>query len=101
MGLGATILHGVVFLYLQLEEFKAASFTIADGIYGSSFYMLVGVHGMHVFAGVRALGVMLVRLLLQHFSTERHLGLRLSIWYWHFVDVVWVALWLIVYIWKS
>ena len=83
-----TLVHGVVFLYFQYVEFRRRRFSIADGVYGSCFFMLVGLHGMHVMAGVRALFRRLLRIAGLHFSTERHLGNRFSIWYWHFVDVI-------------
>nr|AQN67795.1 cytochrome c oxidase subunit 3 [Pinctada albina] len=96
-----TLIHGLVFLYFQYVEFKSSGFTIADGVYGSGFFMLVGLHGMHVMVGVVALFVSLVRMVGMHFSTERHLGYRFAIWYWHFVDVIWVILFGLVYVWKS
>nr|ACV92163.1 cytochrome c oxidase subunit III [Pinctada maxima] len=101
LSLVITLAHGVVFLYFQYVEFSSSSFSIADGVYGSCFFMLVGLHGMHVMAGVSALFGSLVRMAGLHFSTERHLGYRFSIWYWHFVDVIWVMLFVLVYVWKS
>lgn len=88
LGLIITLVHGVVFLYFQYVEFKRRGFTIADGIYGRGFFMLVGLHGLHVIVGVVALFISLLRIVAMHFSTERHLGYRFSIWYWHFVDVI-------------
>lgn len=86
--LSVVICHGLVFLYFQYKEFYMARFTIADGIYGRAFYMLVGLHGLHVALGVVALFLNLVRLRLMHFSTERFITLRFAIWYWHFVDII-------------
>ena len=83
-----TVVHGLVFLYFQYVEFKRSGFTIADGVYGRGFFMLVGLHGMHVMVGVFALFSRLLRIVSMHFSTERHLGYRFAIWYWHFVDVI-------------
>ena len=75
------ITHGLVFLYFQYHEFYMCRFTITDRVYGRAFFMLVGLHGLHVIVGVLALFFNLVRLRLHHFSTERHMTLRFAIWY--------------------
>nr|UWM10853.1 cytochrome c oxidase subunit III [Pseudocuneopsis sichuanensis] len=98
-GLIFTLLLGFYFTFLQVCEYKECSFTIADSVYGSLFYVMTGFHGVHVILGSILLLVSLFRLLGHGFSMERHLGLELSIWYWHFVDVVWVCLYLCVYWW--
>nr|USS60638.1 cytochrome c oxidase subunit 3 [Nipponacmea sp. JM-2022] len=98
-GLVATILLGFIFMGVQAKEWWDAPFDIRDSVYGSCFYMMTGLHGLHVFAGLIFIIVCLGRLLRNHFSTARHLGLLCAIWYWHFVDVVWVFLWIIVYVW--
>nr|APG32429.1 cytochrome c oxidase subunit III [Pteria penguin] len=99
--LSTVIFQGGVFMYIQVKEFNMASFTIADGIYGSAFFMLVGLHGLHVMVGLASLSYGLIRMLFQHYSTERHAAFRFTIWYWHFVDVVWVGLYAFVYYLKS
>jgi heme/copper-type cytochrome/quinol oxidase subunit 3 len=93
-GLLMTILLGVTFSFCQLYEYKTASFSINDGIYGSVFYMSTGFHGLHVFIGSIMLIVCYVRARRGHFSRTQHVGFEVSAWYWHFVDVVWIFLWI-------
>jgi len=94
-----TLCLGAYFLSLQYIEFSISSFSIADSAFGSSFFLLTGFHGFHVFLGTIFLIVMFFRLLSLHFTSSRHLGFVFSIWYWHFVDVVWLFVYLIVYCW--
>lgn len=83
------ILAGVLFLVVQFKEYKAASFCIADGAYGRAFYLLTGLHGLHVLGGLLFLRVQALRLYLYHFTGGRRwVGLKFAVWYWHFVDVV-------------
>lgn len=100
--LAVTIALGVVFLggqaYEYLDLIVGEGFTIASGIYGSTFYTLTGLHGLHVTGGVIALIVMLARMLMGHFSPTNHFGLEGTILYWHFVDVVWFLLFAVVYV---
>jgi len=96
--LGSTILLGIFFSFVQCYEYHACSFTIADSAYGSCFFLATGFHGLHVLLGTVFLTVMLFRVHSNHFSTTHHLGFVFSAWYWHFVDVVWVLLYLIIYI---
>nr|ACQ91073.1 cytochrome c oxidase subunit III [Pyganodon grandis] len=98
-GLSITILLGLYFTFLQVNEYMECSFTIADSVYGSLFYVMTGFHGIHVIVGTMMLLVSEFRLMSHDFSSERHLGLEVSIWYWHFVDVVWIFLYLCVYWW--
>lgn len=98
-GLGLTIVCGVLFFRVQLREYYWNSFTIADSVYGRTFYMLTGFHGIHVFVGTLWLIVRFGRLWFGHFRSRRHFGLEACLWYWHFVDVVWVFVWLFVYLW--
>lgn len=93
-----TVLFGLAFLYIQYTEYTNAEFDISDGIYGSTFYMLTGFHGGHVIIGVTALIITLIRLLELHFSSYSHTGFKLALIYWHFVDVVWIFVFLIVYV---
>ena len=101
LGLSATILFGILFFLFQLYEYSHAGFSINDGVYGSIFYMLTGFHGFHVFVGTIFLIVCLVRFLYQHFTPAHHFGYEAAIWYWHFVDVVWILLFFLVYYWPS
>ena len=100
--LGLTIVLGLTFLFFQAEEYAEAynhlGLTLASGIYGSTFFMLTGFHGAHVTIGTFMLIVQFFRSLKGHFEPEDHFGFEASAWYWHFVDVVWVCLFLFVYI---
>jgi len=96
-----TLLLGAQFLCFQSLEYFSSSFTIADSVFGSAFFFLTGLHGLHVFFGLLFLIFNYLRFLGFHFTPSRHLGLVFSIWYWHFVDVVWLFVFLIVYIWGS
>ncbi|MCQ4297931.1 cytochrome c oxidase subunit 3 [Pseudomonas stutzeri] len=102
IGLALTVLLGVAFLILQIEEYIHAytelGLTLGSGIYGATFFMLTGFHGAHVTMGAIILTVMLVRILRGHFSPEQHFGFEAAAWYWHFVDVVWIALFVFVYV---
>ena len=94
----ASIILGLAFLYIQKEEFLHSQFDISDGIYGSTFFMLTGFHGGHVIIGVTGLIITLYRLIELHFSSYSHTGFKLALIYWHFVDVVWIFVFLIVYV---
>lgn len=100
--LGLSVLLGIVFLFLQVEEYVHAyhelGLTLNSGIYGSTFFLLTGFHGFHVTLGAFMLGVMWLRAMKGHFKAEDHFGFEAASWYWHFVDVVWVCLFLFVYI---
>ena len=100
--LGISVLLAIVFLFLQVEEYAHAyselGLTLNSGIYGSTFFLLTGFHGFHVTLGAFMLGVMWFRALKGHFKPEDHFGFEAASWYWHFVDVVWVCLFLFVYI---
>lgn len=99
--LGLTIGLAIIFTGLQAYEYMTAPFTISDGIYGSTFYMATGFHGFHVFIGTCFLIVCLGRHLYNHFTRDHHLGFEAAAWYWHFVDVVWIFLFLTIYWWGS
>lgn len=96
-----TIILGLYFTILQLNEYIEASFTIADRVYGSIFFVATGFHGAHVIIGTSFLSVNLLRILLNHFSNTHHFGFEAAAWYWHFVDVVWICLYICVYWWGS
>jgi heme/copper-type cytochrome/quinol oxidase subunit 3 len=94
-----TVALASVFSTLQCFEYFTAPFNISDSIYGSVFYMATGFHGFHVIVGTLFLGVCWVRLFSYHFTTQHHFGFESAAWYWHFVDVVWLFLFISVYWW--
>jgi heme/copper-type cytochrome/quinol oxidase subunit 3 len=98
-GLFVTVALGFTFLTLQAIEYGEATFGLSDGIYPSVFYLATGFHGFHVFVGACFLTVMLFRALKGNFGAERHTGFEAAEWYWHFVDVVWIFLFVWVYWW--
>ncbi|KAF3759843.1 cytochrome c oxidase subunit III (mitochondrion) [Drosophila pseudoobscura] len=98
-GLFFTVLLGIYFTILQAYEYIEAPFTIADSVYGSTFYMATGFHGVHVLIGTTFLLVCLLRHLNNHFSKNHHFGFEAAAWYWHFVDVVWLFLYITIYWW--
>jgi cytochrome c oxidase subunit III len=99
--LGVTILFGVVFLALQVYEYihayKDLNLKLTSGIFGSTFFMLTGFHGFHVTVGAIMLFVVMIRLMKGHFTPQNHFAFEAAAWYWHFVDVVWLGLFVIVY----
>ena len=99
--LGLTVLLGGLFLFFQAEEYihayKELNLTLGSGIYGSTFFMLTGFHGLHVLIGMLMLLFITLRLQKGHFTPERHFGFEGAAWYWHFVDVVWLGLYILVY----
>jgi len=97
--LGYTIFLGMVFTVLQGYEYSVLPFNIDTNVYGSIFYMITGFHGFHVIVGTIMLFVCLVRIKKYHNSNKYHVGFICALWYWHFVDIVWLGLYLIVYIW--
>jgi len=101
LGLLVTILLAIFFTGLQVFEYTAAPFSISDSVYGSIFYLTTGFHGFHVFVGTCFLIVCMARLYFNHFSREQHIGFEAGAWYWHFVDVVWLFLYVSVYLWGS
>ncbi len=100
-GLGLTIILGVAFTSLQAYEYIHASFKFADGIYSSTFYMATGFHGFHVLVGTTFLIVCFFRARKGHFKPDHHFGFEAAAWYWHFVDVVWLFLFVSIYWWGS
>jgi len=99
VGLTITVILGLYFTALQALEYYEASFRIADGAYGSTFFIATGFHGLHVLVGTLFLMVCLWRHQKFQFSPSHHFGLEAAAWYWHFVDVVWLFLYLAVYWW--
>jgi cytochrome c oxidase subunit 3 len=100
-GLVFTIILAVIFTALQGIEYTVSSFTISDGIFGSCFYFGTGFHGLHVLIGTIFITVGLWRALAYHLTTNHHLGFEASILYWHFVDIVWLFLYIFIYYWGS
>jgi cytochrome c oxidase subunit 3 len=98
----ATVVLGFVFVLLQAEEYKVAyeqfGLTLGSGIYGSTFFMLTGFHGLHVTLGAIMLTVITIRCIRGHFNPSHHFGFEAVAWYWHFVDVVWLGLFIFVYV---
>ena len=101
IGLAMTVALGAVFLGLQAYEYNHAytemGLTLGAGVYGATFFMLTGFHGFHVLVGTLMLIVMLMRSIAGHFTAEHHFAFEAVSWYWHFVDVVWVLLFILVY----
>jgi cytochrome c oxidase subunit III len=100
-GLGLTILLGAAFTCVQAYEYAHAAFAFKDGVYSSTFYMATGFHGFHVLVGTIFLIVCFFRAVNGHFTPERHFGFEAAAWYWHFVDVVWLFLFVAIYWWGS
>jgi cytochrome c oxidase subunit 3 len=99
-GLTLTVLLGVIFTALQAWEYTLAPFKFYNGgIYSSTFFLATGFHGFHVIVGTTFLFVCLMRALKGHFTPEKHFGFEAAAWYWHFVDVVWLFLFVCIYWW--
>ena len=96
-----TIGLGVFFLGCQAFEYYFAGFTFQDTVYGGTFYILTGLHGMHVLVGTIFLIVCLWRASNLHFTLWKQVGFKSAVWYWHFVDVVWIFLYLVIYVWGN
>ena len=100
-GLWLTVLLGLLFTAIQAYEYSHAPFAFGQNTYSSAFYMATGFHGFHVIVGTIFLAVCLRRTYLGHFTPKQHFGLEAAAWYWHFVDVVWLFLFVTVYVWGS
>lgn len=96
-----TIFLGLYFTLLQASEYYETSFAISDGVYGSTFFMATGFHGLHVIIGSTFLIICFIRQLNFHFTSKHHFGFEAAAWYWHFVDVVWLFLYVSIYWWGS
>lgn len=94
-----TVILGAYFTRIQAIEYREAPFSIADSIYGSTFFVATGFHGLHVIIGATFLLVCWMRLKFSHFSSSHHFGFEAAAWYWHFVDVVWLFLYTFIYWW--
>lgn len=100
-GLTLTVALGVLFTICQAYEYGHAAFDFSGHIYGSTFFMATGFHGFHVIVGTIFLAVCLFRALAGHFSPTQHFGFEAAAWYWHFVDVVWLFLFMAIYVWGA
>jgi cytochrome c oxidase subunit III len=98
-GLWLTIVLGVIFSAIQAYEYMHAPFPFGESNYSSAFYMATGFHGFHVLVGTIFLMVNLVRAYKGHFTPRQHFGFEAAAWYWHFVDVVWLFLFVVIYVW--
>jgi cytochrome c oxidase subunit 3 len=98
-GFIVTLVLALVFTLLQIGEYLNAPFNITDSVFGSAFYSLTGLHGLHVIIGSIFIFVCFIRFVKYHFTNRHHLGFEFASWYWHFVDVVWLFLYVFVYIW--
>lgn len=96
-----TVVLGAYFTALQLREYLEATFSIADRVYGSTFFVATGFHGLHVLIGSTFLLICLIRNIIHQFSVSHHFGFEAAAWYWHFVDVVWIFLFICVYWWGA
>ncbi|MEL6237449.1 MAG: cytochrome c oxidase subunit 3 [Pseudomonadota bacterium] len=98
-GLWATIVLGVLFSFIQAYEYSVAPFAFGGNTFSSAFYMATGFHGFHVLVGTIFLIVCLYRAYIGHFTSRQHFGFEAAAWYWHFVDVVWLFLFVAIYVW--
>lgn len=96
-----TVILGVYFSILQGVEYYEAPFTMADSVYGSLFFIRTGFHGLHVIIGTIFIMISIIRVIKLHMSNTHHIGFEASAWYWHFVDVVWLFLYISIYWWGS
>jgi cytochrome c oxidase subunit 3 len=100
-GLALTVVLGIAFTGFQIKEYMIAPFSFTGGVYPSTFYLATGFHGFHVFVGTVFLAVCLFRAIRGQFTPQRHFGFEAAAWYWHFVDVVWLFLFVAVYWWGA
>lgn len=100
-GILATVILGIIFSTCQAYEYAVAQFGFTDGIYSSTFYLATGFHGFHVIVGTLFLAVCYFRCIKGHFTPQKHIGFEAAAWYWHFVDVVWLFLFVAIYWWGS
>lgn len=96
-----TIFLGFCFFILQMLEYYESPFDFNSSIYGCTFFMLTGLHGFHVFVGILCLIFSYLRLIANHYTNTHHNGLLFAIWYWHFVDIIWIFLYIVIYLYGS
>uniref|UniRef100_UPI0030FF12B4 cytochrome c oxidase subunit 3 n=1 Tax=Synergus nanlingensis TaxID=3135082 RepID=UPI0030FF12B4 len=95
-----TLILGFMFTLIQLYEYLNSSFSISDSIYGSLFFMTTGFHGLHVIIGSLFLLIMLIRMTMNQMSLFHHFGFEAASWYWHFVDIIWIIVYSMIYWWN-
>lgn len=95
------VILGMIFTFFQAYEYSHATFGLSGNLYGANFFMATGFHGLHVIIGTIFLFVCMIRARAGHFTRENHLGFEAAAWYWHFVDVVWLFLFAVIYVWGS
>ena len=100
-GLLLTIALALAFTGVQAFEYGHAAFSFSGNIYGATFFMATGFHGFHVIVGTIFLAICLLRVLKGHFTPEKHFAFEAAAWYWHFVDVVWLFLFVSIYVWGA
>nr|UZT67453.1 cytochrome c oxidase subunit 3 [Prosaspicera validispina] len=100
LGLKLTILLGLMFSYIQMIEYQESMFCMSDSVYGSLFFLTTGFHGLHVIIGTSFLVITWVRLISNHMSSLHHFGFEAASWYWHFVDVIWIIVYTMIYWWS-
>nr|ATA58323.1 cytochrome c oxidase subunit III [Bolivaritettix sikkinensis] len=96
-----TVILGIYFTIMQAYEYMESQFSISDSAYGSTFFVATGFHGIHVMIGTTFLLICSIRQMFYHFTSNHHLGFEAAAWYWHFVDVVWLFLYISIYWWGS
>lgn len=94
-----TIILGIAFVYIQYTEYIYSNYTLADSVFGSTFYQQTGLHGLHVIAGITFLAINFIKIYTEQVTSYSHIGYLFAIWYWHLVDVVWLLVYQIVYLW--
>ena len=100
-GFIATLFLAILFTAIQMYEYFQSPFSFSDGIYGSVFFMMTGFHGIHVIIGTIFIMIQMGRFLAHHFTAKNHFGFEAAAWYWHFVDVVWLFLFISIYLWGN
>ncbi len=100
-GIIIAVLLGIAFTFFQAYEYSHAQFSLQHNIYGSSFFLATGFHGFHVIMGTTFLFVCFLRARLGQFTQKQHVGFETAAWYWHFVDVVWIFLFVVIYVWVA
>ncbi|MDO5647910.1 cytochrome c oxidase subunit 3 [Paracoccus sp. (in: a-proteobacteria)] len=98
-GLAIAVFLGIAFTGLQAYEYSHAAFGLSDTVYAGAFYLATGLHGFHVIIGTIFLAVCLIRLIKGQMTKEQHVGFESAAWYWHFVDVIWLFLFAVIYVW--
>lgn len=94
-------IFGELFVIIQASEYSMSPFTVSDSVLGSCFFLLTGLHGLHVIVGLRLLWLCFIRFTYFDISNDKHIGFETAAWYWHFVDIVWLFVFSLIYAWRS